>query len=221
MCREGGGQGRGRGHQLLPSTSVCSHRHQRQAASVQGGLGGARLQPWTWPGAGVTLEPTQPVLLATGIPLLLQSAFLLCLTSSWLWHQEGSGGLGAPVCAGAVSVGCPGMGTRGTHWNVPGKGNLWDTSCSRGHSGGEGSAAWAANLSIISALSSCHLGSGSSGQWQAAAGSGLRAGEEAERDKESVSWPYTAPNALCLAPGLALPLLWHLRPRVLWVHFNL
>lgn len=45
--------------------------------------------------------------------------------------------------------------------------------------------------------------------------------EEAERDKESVSWPYTAPNALCLAPGLALPLLWHLRPRVLWVHFNL
>lgn len=89
-------------------------------------------------------------------------------------HQEGSGGLGAPMCAGALSMGCPGMGTRGTHWNVPGKGNLWDTSCSRGHSGSEGSSAWAANLTIISALSSCHLGSGSSGQWQAAAGSGLR-----------------------------------------------
>lgn len=50
-----------------------------------------------------------------------------------------------------------------------------------------------------------------SGLWeqQAVAGSSRQRargpGEEAERDKESVSWPYMAPTALCPGPGLACP----------------
>lgn len=210
-AREAAVKGEGGGPQLLPTTSVCRHSYQHQGASVEGGLGGGRLQPWTWPRAGVTPESTQPMLLATGIPLLLQSAFLLCLTCSMVMASRGQREFWSPCVCWPVSVGCPATGTRGTHWNVPGKGNLPGTSCSRGHGGGEGNAAWAANLTIISAVSSCHLGSGSSGRWRAAAGSGLRAGQEAEHDKESVSWPYTAPTALCLAPGLALAVLRHWR----------
>lgn len=47
-------------------------------------------------------------------------------------------------------------------------------------------------------------------QWAVAGSSSRQQAQEAERDKESVSWPYTAPSASCLGPGLALP---HLRPR--------
>lgn len=68
---------------------------------MEGGLGGGRPQPWTRPQAGVTLEST---LLATGIPLLLQSAFLLCLTCFMVMGVKRAVGILEPLC---VLVLCP------------------------------------------------------------------------------------------------------------------
>lgn len=176
MCREGGGgQGRGRGPPAAPhhlcvqaqaaSTRVLLWRESwgEEGSSPGHGFGQVSLwsppSPCCWPQASLSLIISIPF-----VPHSLHG-----------YGVKRTGGLGAPVCAGAVSGACPAMGTRGTHWNVPGKGNLWETSCLRGQGGRGRNTAWAANLTIISAVSSCHLGSGNCGQWQAAAaGSRLR-----------------------------------------------
>lgn len=116
------------------------------------------------------------------------------------------------MCAG--TVGCPVMGTRGTHWNLPGKGSLQETSRSRSHGGGEGehclgckSNHYLCRIFLPSGLWEQRAEAGSSRQW------GQGPGEEAERDKESVPQPYMAPTTLCLGPGLALSVLGCLRLR--------
>lgn len=173
MCREGGGgQGRGRG----PPAAPRHLRVQAQATSTgvllwREGWGEEGSSPGCGLGCHSGVHPAHAAGHRHPSPLYNEHSFCASL-ASWLWGQEGSGGLGAPMCAG--TVGCPVMGTRGTHWNLPGKGSLQETSRSRGHGGGGGNTAWAANLTIISAVSSCHLGSGNSGQRQAAAGSGVR-----------------------------------------------
>lgn len=206
-AREAAVKGEEGSHQLLPTTSEPRHELPAPGGFCGERAGGGRLQPWTWPWASVTL-------LATGIPLLLQSAFLLCLTCFMVMGSRGQWGSWSPYMCWRCVCGMPSEGDQRHPLECSWKGQsprdflLERSWCWQGeHYLGCKCHHYLCRIFLPSGL----------WEQQAVAGSSRQRaqgpGEEAERDKESVSWPYMAPTALCLSPGLALSVLRYLRPR--------
>lgn len=100
-AREAAVKGEGGGHQLLPATSVSRHKLPAPGCFC-GGRAGGRKAPALDVASGVTLESTQPMLLATGIPLLFTTSIPFVPHSPHGYGVKRAVGVLEPLCVLAL-----------------------------------------------------------------------------------------------------------------------